>query len=66
MQLQTGEDNKARAVLLHELGHLVGLAHVTDPYQVMYQSNAYPLPSYRGGDRRGLQLLGAGRCFTDY
>jgi len=66
LQLRTGQDNKARAVLLHELGHLVGLAHVTDPYQVMYPSNAYPLPSYRGGDRRGLALLGAGPCFSDY
>jgi hypothetical protein len=66
LQLRRGDDNKARAVLLHELGHLVGLGHVTDPYQVMYDSNAYPLPSYRSGDRRGLALLGAGRCFTDY
>jgi hypothetical protein len=66
LQLRTGEDNKARAVLLHELGHLVGLAHVTDPFQVMYPSNAYPLPSYRSGDLRGLELLGTGRCFTDY
>jgi hypothetical protein len=66
LALRTGEDNRARAVLLHELGHLVGLAHVTDPYQVMYESNAYPLPSYRSGDRRGLELLGTGPCFTDY
>ncbi|MGZ4590557.1 MAG: matrixin family metalloprotease [Actinomycetes bacterium] len=65
-QLSTGDDNKARAVLLHELGHLVGLAHVQDPYQVMYDTNAYPLAAYRAGDRRGLQLLGKGRCFTDY
>jgi hypothetical protein len=66
LQLHTGEDSKTRAVLLHELGHLVGLGHVTDPYQVMFQSNAYPLPSYRSGDRRGLALLGSGPCFTDY
>jgi Matrixin len=66
LQLRTGDDNKARAVLLHELGHLVGLAHVTDPYQVMFPTNDYPLPSYRSGDLRGLALLGAGRCFTDY
>jgi hypothetical protein len=66
LQLRTGDDNKTRAVLLHELGHLVGLGHVTDPYQVMFESNAYPLPSYRAGDRRGLALLGAGQCFTDY
>lgn len=66
LQLRTGDDNKARAVLLHELGHLVGLGHVTDPFQVMFQTNAYPLPSYRSGDRRGLAMLGTGPCFTDY
>jgi hypothetical protein len=66
LQLGTGDDNKARAVLLHELGHLVGLGHVTDPFQVMFASNTYPLPSYRSGDRRGLAKLGTGPCFTDY
>jgi hypothetical protein len=65
-QLRLGEDDKARAVLLHELGHLVGLDHVADPYQVMYDTNAYPLSSYRAGDLRGLEQLGLGRCFEDY
>lgn len=62
-QLRLGEAEKARAVLLHELGHLVGLGHVSDPYQVMYDTNVWPLPSYRAGDRRGLEQLGLGRCF---
>jgi matrixin len=66
LQLRSGDDNKARAVLLHELGHLVGLGHVPDPYQVMYDTNAYPVAAYRAGDRRGLALLGRGRCWTDY
>lgn len=65
-QLRNGEDDKARAVLLHELGHLVGLGHVTDPYQVMFDTNAYPLPSYRAGDLRGLEKLGLGGCFDDH
>ena len=30
-------------MLLHELGHLVGLGHVEDPFQVMYDTNTYPL-----------------------
>ena len=64
--LRTGNESKARAVLLHELGHLVGLAHVQDPYQVMFDTNAYPLASYRAGDLRGLEQLGRGRCFSDY
>ncbi len=65
-QLRTGDDSKARSVLLHELGHLVGLAHVPDPYQVMFDTNAYPLASYRAGDRRGLEQLGRGPCFRDF
>jgi hypothetical protein len=65
-QLRTGDDNKARAVLLHELGHLVGLAHVRDPFQVMFDTNAYPVAAYRAGDLRGLELLGKGSCWTDY
>jgi len=44
----------------------VGLDHVTDPYQVMYDTNAYPPPSYRAGDRRGPAELGLGRCYDDY
>jgi hypothetical protein len=65
-QLASGRDRWARAVLLHELGHLVGLAHVDDPYQVMYELNAAPLDSFRAGDLRGLELLGRGRCFRDH
>jgi hypothetical protein len=65
-QLRRGEREKARAVLLHELGHLVGVGHVTDPYQVMYDTNSYPLPNYRAGDLRGLEKLGLGRCFDDF
>jgi len=62
-QLRLGDDEKARAVLLHELGHLVGLGHVSDPYQVMYDTNVWPLPTYRAGDLRGLEQLGLGPCF---
>jgi hypothetical protein len=65
-QMRLGQDENAEAVLLHELAHVVGLDHVTDPYQVMYDTNAYPLPSYRAGDRRGLAELGLGRCYDDY
>ena len=62
-QLGSGDDAKARAVLLHELAHLVGLGHVDDPFQVMYDTNVYPLARYHAGDLRGLEQLGLGRCF---
>ncbi|HEY1973579.1 MAG TPA: matrixin family metalloprotease [Pseudonocardia sp.] len=52
---------KARAVVMHEVGHLVGLAHVNDRDEVM-------APQFTGlvelgpGDRAGLALLGENRC----
>ncbi len=52
-----------RMVILHELGHVVGLDHVDDPTQVMHGRTSY---LYLGsGDKEGLALAGAGRCFTD-
>jgi len=52
-----------RMVILHELGHVVGLDHVDDPTQVMHGRTSY---LYLGaGDKQGLALAGTGRCFTD-
>jgi Matrixin len=57
--------DESSAILKHELGHLVGLGHVTDQGELM-------APSYHGGpaqfgpgDLRGLQLLGLGPCHFD-
>ena len=52
----------ARAVVMHELGHLVGLAHVDDPDELMAEQNS-GLLGFGPGDREGLALLGSGRCF---
>lgn len=49
------------AVLLHELGHLVGLAHVDDPEQLMYPDTSAG-PRLGRGDLAGLDLVGAGGC----
>lgn len=51
-----------RAILLHELGHLVGLAHVQDPHELMNADNV-GVTTYGTGDRRGLARLGRGSCF---
>jgi hypothetical protein len=52
----------ARAVVLHELGHLVGLAHVTDPTQLMFPEASPGVLDYAVGDLTGLSQLGAGAC----
>lgn len=46
-------------VLLHELGHVAGLAHVSDTNEVMYPNlMAVPAAAYAAGDRNGLQRVG--------
>jgi Matrixin len=65
--LQPKGDVKAedigRVIVLHELGHLVGLGHVEDPTQVMYPSSSYEVTSLAPGDINGLAKLGRGDCF---
>ena len=51
----------ARAIVLHELGHVVGLDHVNDPSQLMFASASQVL-DFGGGDLSGLAQLGAGVC----
>jgi hypothetical protein len=48
-------------VLMHELGHLVGLAHVSDPNELMYTSQRLPghaIEDWGPGDLEGLRELG--------
>jgi hypothetical protein len=55
---------EVRAVMLHELGHLVGLQHVSDPSAIMYPRESPTVPSYSPGDLRGLAHAGRGPCPT--
>ena len=52
---------RARAIVMHELGHLVGLAHVEDPLELMGERNMIPL-EFGPGDLQGLATLGNGSC----
>lgn len=53
---------QVKAIILHELGHLVGLDHVNDRRQIMYPTNV-GTRTYMEGDLRGLYQLGLGHCF---
>jgi hypothetical protein len=50
-----------RSVVLHELGHVVGLGHVNDPRELMYPEMT-KLRDFGPGDREGLALLGQRPC----
>ena len=49
-------------MILHELGHLVGLGHVKDKRQNMYPVISARNVHYASGDLAGLRLLGEGPC----
>ena len=53
-----------RTVIMHELGHLVGLHHVSDRREIMKPSSSREITTWGPGDRAGLARLGSGNCIT--
>jgi hypothetical protein len=50
------------AIMLHEFGHLVGLAHVDDRNELMYPDATGKVLDYGPGDLAGLAKIGAIDC----
>ena len=59
---QLNGEPEERAIILHELGHVVGLAHVSDPGELMSAKNVGRL-DFGPGDLTGLAKLGSGPCY---
>ncbi len=51
-----------RAIVLHELGHLVGLGHTADRNEIMYSESNFDVRDYGVGDLQGLAMLGTQPC----
>lgn len=65
MHAEGVERDAARAVIMHELGHLVGLSHVDDPTQLMHRAAHLTHGEFSQGDLAGLARLGAGDCMEN-
>jgi hypothetical protein len=54
-----------RGIVLHELAHLVGLAHVDDVTQLMHPETQRGVTDFAAGDLTGLARLGSGVCVPE-
>ncbi len=62
---EPGGDAVAGSIVLHELGHLVGLQHVEDATQIMYPEAQQGVTELGSGDLTGLAALGRGVCVPE-
>lgn len=63
--IDQGRSDDVLGVMMHELGHLVGLGHVRDPAQVMTDDPASTPSEWGVGDLQGLHRVGTGECVPD-
>ena len=62
---QGGGERAVDGIVLHELGHLLGLDHVDDEGQLMYPEARRGVSDFAAGDLTGLVQLGAGVCVPE-
>lgn len=53
---------RIKSVIQHELAHVVGLDHVSDPTQLMTATTSGEITKFAAGDLTGLAMLGTGKC----
>lgn len=56
----------AGGIIQHEIGHVLGLGHVQDPTQLMYEYGQNEVTTYADGDLTGLAKLGQGQCYANH
>lgn len=61
----TPDRAEAAAIVVHELGHVVGLDHVTDASQLMFAETQPGITQLGDGDLAGLAQLGTQACFPE-
>ena len=61
-ELAAGRQAIVENIVLHELGHVIGLAHVDVPGEIMAGSGATAQTQFGPGDLRGLRALSSRQC----
>lgn len=64
--INEGNSAEVESILLHEMGHVVGLGHADGANELMYRSTNGSVTEFGPGDLAGLALLGNGPCVPEY
>ncbi|MET4144141.1 hypothetical protein [Arthrobacter sp. UYCo732] len=61
-----GSAAQVQSLILHQMGHMVGLGHAEGTDELMYRANDRTKAAFSEGDLAGLALLGNGPCVPEY